>query len=214
MGNLCHTSNRFTKFETHIGKLVTETSSSIQRTQKRIENLNTKLATLETDEGKRMCRQLITQNTEFIAKERAKLEMAQLAANRVPAHVNNSHLVLSWNIASVLGEQYLPADDIVNELSNNDNNNPSPINNDLTQDRIPVESKDTITAESKDIVTAESKDTITAESKDACVVCMNNEKKCAIVPCGHRCLCYSCSRSKLATCPICRKIVSSIIAIY
>ena len=38
---------------------------------------------------------------------------------------------------------------------------------------------------------------------NVCVVCLDNRKQYAIVPCGHLCVCYECSE-QLLFCPICR----------
>ncbi|XP_019851374.1 PREDICTED: E3 ubiquitin-protein ligase XIAP-like isoform X2 [Amphimedon queenslandica] len=38
---------------------------------------------------------------------------------------------------------------------------------------------------------------------NVCVVCLDNRKQYAIVPCGHLCVCYDCSE-QLLLCPICR----------
>ena len=49
-----------------------------------------------------------------------------------------------------------------------------------------------------------------------CVVCLDNAATCAIVPCGHRCVCTGCStRFKPGNkCPVCRKVAEDIIPIY
>ena len=39
--------------------------------------------------------------------------------------------------------------------------------------------------------------------EDECVICLSGEKTHAVVPCGHQCICYSCS-SVVQKCPICR----------
>ncbi len=59
-------------------------------------------------------------------------------------------------------------------------------------------------------------DIATDDNKNACVVCLENEKKCAVVPCGHQCLCFKCSDvNRLERkCPMCRGAVEKIIPIY
>ena len=57
-------------------------------------------------------------------------------------------------------------------------------------------------------------------TEGACVVCMENAKKCFIVPCKHSCLCIKCSlelyekEKEQLKCPICRKLVTRIDEIY
>jgi len=50
-----------------------------------------------------------------------------------------------------------------------------------------------------------------------CIVCMDAPANCAIIPCGHLCLCGACS-SKLLTrdacCPICRAPRQQVVRIY
>lgn len=58
------------------------------------------------------------------------------------------------------------------------------------------------------------------ESK-VCAICAERSKKCAFIPCGHKCLCVKCSRdleakirSREQDCLICRSNVTSIVVIY
>lgn len=46
-----------------------------------------------------------------------------------------------------------------------------------------------------------------------CVICAENERENACIPCGHLCLCNVCSK-KILHCPLCRKDVESFIHIY
>lgn len=44
------------------------------------------------------------------------------------------------------------------------------------------------------------------KEKDFCVVCLERIKCIVLVPCGHLCLCISCSsRLKMDECPLCRE---------
>ena len=55
------------------------------------------------------------------------------------------------------------------------------------------------------------------EAKPDCVVCLERTAKTAIVPCGHVCLCVTCSRAltKLGQpCPLCRRNMTGVIRIY
>lgn len=49
-----------------------------------------------------------------------------------------------------------------------------------------------------------------------CVICMDHKAKCAVVPCGHVCLCSSCSKQgqNINRCPMCRGYVEKIIKTY
>lgn len=54
-------------------------------------------------------------------------------------------------------------------------------------------------------------------SQDACVICLERGKEVAIAPCGHLCLCQSCSESlsqPSSSCPVCRSPVQSLLRIY
>ena len=42
---------------------------------------------------------------------------------------------------------------------------------------------------------------------ESCVVCLDEAKSHALVPCGHRCVCGPCSE-RLAQCPVCRQAVT------
>ena len=53
------------------------------------------------------------------------------------------------------------------------------------------------------------------ESQAECVVCLDAKQECAIVPCGHVCICSEC-KDALADnrCPICRQPVASFLRVY
>ena len=62
-------------------------------------------------------------------------------------------------------------------------------------------------------------DVETDDREKECVVCQANEKRCAMQPCGHKCLCIACANKQLvlskgASCPICRRTADSIVKIY
>merc|ERR1712151_1152091 len=48
--------------------------------------------------------------------------------------------------------------------------------------------------------------------KKLCVICMDKEAAYAVVPCGHQCLCQTCSQQTL--CPICRGPLESTLKIF
>ena len=60
--------------------------------------------------------------------------------------------------------------------------------------------------------TATTVDEVFPEGK-LCVVCLDNVKEYAIVPCGHLCVCRGCV-NKLTHCPICREVKQNILRIY
>lgn len=52
-----------------------------------------------------------------------------------------------------------------------------------------------------------------------CIVCLDNKRKCSLVPCGHHGFCFACAteiytRDAHPTCPICRVAVKSTMAIF
>ena len=62
-------------------------------------------------------------------------------------------------------------------------------------------------------------DAETDDREKECVVCQTNEKRCAVHPCGHRCLCIGCAnellaRSEKAKCPMCRGEAEGFLKIY
>lgn len=55
-----------------------------------------------------------------------------------------------------------------------------------------------------------------ASSNSECVVCLENEKRLAMVPCGHRCLCFACAKQlqKPYKCPVCRAAITSALRVF
>ena len=54
----------------------------------------------------------------------------------------------------------------------------------------------------------------TNDTKSICVICQDRSAQRAVVPCGHLCLCDSCSAANMELCPLCRGRVGSTIKIY
>ena len=58
----------------------------------------------------------------------------------------------------------------------------------------------------------------TEDESKTCCVCMSNQKRCSIQPCGHYCLCIGCAnqyiQDKLTSCPVCRKEIDRITRIF
>lgn len=57
-------------------------------------------------------------------------------------------------------------------------------------------------------------DELTPKKDTSCVICMNDTSDHLIYPCGHKCLCYLCTKEGLENCPICRSTVIDIIKVY
>lgn len=53
----------------------------------------------------------------------------------------------------------------------------------------------------------------THDDSQLCIVCFENPKECAIVPCGHFCVCKVCA-DRLDYCPICRQTKQNVLKIY
>jgi hypothetical protein len=56
-------------------------------------------------------------------------------------------------------------------------------------------------------------DSATGPIKRACVVCMDAGPTHALVPCGHQCVCATCSAA-LRACPLCRGAVASAVRVF
>ena len=54
----------------------------------------------------------------------------------------------------------------------------------------------------------------TEDESRACVVCLDNVKCCAIMPCAHMCVCIACGKKVTQSCPICRGAVKSVKRIF
>jgi len=55
------------------------------------------------------------------------------------------------------------------------------------------------------------------DEDDSCSICLDNAVNCAILECGHVCICYGCAdglRNANQPCPICRKDIRSVVRIY
>ena len=51
------------------------------------------------------------------------------------------------------------------------------------------------------------------ESDSTCVICMDAPLEMVLVPCGHMCVCESCSR-QIISCPMCRKTVDNAVKVF
>ena len=56
---------------------------------------------------------------------------------------------------------------------------------------------------------------VTEEEPAVCLICLENEKAIALVPCGHVCFCITCGPLNTATtCPVCRREVDCTLRLY
>ena len=53
----------------------------------------------------------------------------------------------------------------------------------------------------------------TQSSATECAICWDGDAEYAVVPCGHRCLCFSCS-STVSQCPVCRTVMSAVLRVF
>jgi len=51
------------------------------------------------------------------------------------------------------------------------------------------------------------------ENEDTCIVCYDDDRKYACIPCGHKCLCKSCIPS-IGNCPVCNCQITSFQEIF
>jgi hypothetical protein len=54
------------------------------------------------------------------------------------------------------------------------------------------------------------------DEENLCVVCMENQAECALIPCGHKCVCEedATAMCRLGVCPICRCVIQSHMKIF
>ncbi len=71
--------------------------------------------------------------------------------------------------------------------------------------------------EKKDIKTETTKVPVKGHADDStsnvCVLCLEEEKRLACIPCGHLATCVPCGHS-LRSCPICRTAIDAFVRIY
>ena len=48
---------------------------------------------------------------------------------------------------------------------------------------------------------------------NVCVVCMDASLEVVLIPCGHMCVCESCSR-QIVACPMCRMTVNDAVKVF
>ena len=106
---------------------------------------------------------------------------------------------------------------IQNDINNNNNNNDQNYdnnNNDSEYEEVPDDIDPNFNNVEKLPVNNEH-DEIAKDGDKTCVVCLINKNNYCIVPCGHQCICYKCSKhSSLKDCPICRVKIEKTIRVY
>jgi hypothetical protein len=61
--------------------------------------------------------------------------------------------------------------------------------------------------------TPEINSTTNSSVSNPCIICFQDEKRLACIPCGHFTACVPCSHS-LRTCPICRRGIEAFVRVY
>ena len=56
-------------------------------------------------------------------------------------------------------------------------------------------------------------DPVQDPDRESCVVCLDEAKSHALVPCGHRCVCGPCG-VRLGQCPVCRQAVTMAMRVW
>ena len=46
-----------------------------------------------------------------------------------------------------------------------------------------------------------------------CTICLDGNAEYAVVPCGHRCLCASCTKA-VSECPVCRGAMTAVLRVF
>lgn len=46
-----------------------------------------------------------------------------------------------------------------------------------------------------------------------CAICLDDDAEYAVVPCGHRCLCFNCSKA-VSECPVCRGAMTAVLRVF
>lgn len=57
-------------------------------------------------------------------------------------------------------------------------------------------------------------DNLILRQPNSCVVCLSEPSTHACAPCGHRCICETCSTSPLNRCPLCQGEIILIMSIF
>jgi len=61
--------------------------------------------------------------------------------------------------------------------------------------------------------TTEDKTEKEVDDQRSCIICLENERCVALIPCGHLCLCRECSGTQ-KKCPICRTPIQDLLRTY
>jgi hypothetical protein len=98
--------------------------------------------------------------------------------------------------------------------TSSNNSNKETLRNQPTATTSTIESATTTRTMTKEqLNVTEPTSTKTSSASNPCVICYQDEKRLACIPCGHLTTCVPCSHS-LRTCPICRREIEAFVRIY
>jgi len=66
---------------------------------------------------------------------------------------------------------------------------------------------------STDTPTSDGEETKELDDENSCIICLENERCVALIPCGHLCLCRECSGTQ-KKCPVCRTPIQDLLRTY
>ncbi len=97
--------------------------------------------------------------------------------------------------------------------TSSNNSNKETLQNQPISTTSTIESTTTTTMTKEQLNVTEPTSTKTSSASNPCVICYQDEKRLACIPCGHLTTCVPCSHS-LRTCPICRREIEAFVRIY
>ncbi|CAF4836999.1 unnamed protein product, partial [Rotaria sp. Silwood1] len=103
----------------------------------------------------------------------------------------------------------------LSSLSTHSNDNNVKVSqNQLVSETSKIESATTTTTTKKEnSAVSETNSTKISSLINPCMICRQDEKQLACIPCGHLTTCVSCSRT-LRTCPTCRRPIEAFVRVY
>ncbi|CAF2836913.1 unnamed protein product [Rotaria sp. Silwood2] len=102
----------------------------------------------------------------------------------------------------------------LSSLSTHSNNNNVELSqNQLVPETSKIELTTTTTTNKENSAVSETSSTKISSIVNPCIICHQDEKQLACIPCGHLTTCVSCSRT-LRTCPTCRRQIEAFVRVY